>query len=222
MALPHLTSICKRCLVRPTSIAWNAETPNLRASCLMQEVIGQSRAAMNGGTRMILYRAIVGSRLYGTNRPDSDYDWLEVHSSMRSRPRQVIQGNDDTIKVTLSTFILMASEGRHQMLEAMFAPKTDTDMFYDMRRNFYPNTAKTVNLYRRTIYKFGDHKMRKRDKAMQTALRMTYNLEEFLEKGRFDPVLDTEIASVLPCMSWQEAHDETFDRMQMLNERYNL
>lgn len=177
---------------------------------------------MNGGTRMILYRTIVGSRLYGTNRPDSDYDWLEVHSSMRSRPRQVIQGDDDTIKVTLSTFMTLASEGRHQYLEAMFSPKTEIDMFYDMRRNFYPDTAKTVNLYRRTIYKFGDHKMRKRDKAMQTALRMTYNLEEFLEKGRFSPVLDTELASVLPCMSWQEAHDETFDRMQMLSERYNL
>ena len=177
---------------------------------------------MSGGTSIILNNTIIATTLYTKKSPDSDYDWLEVHSSMRSRPRQVIQGNDDTIKVTLSTFILMASEGRHQMLEAMFAPKTDTDMFYDMRRNFYPNTAKTVNLYRRTIYKFGDHKMRKRDKAMQTALRMTYNLEEFLEKGRFDPVLDTEIASVLPCMSWQEAHDETFDRMQMLSERYDL
>lgn len=171
---------------------------------------------------MILYKTIVGSRLYGTHRESSDYDWLEVHSSMRSRPRQVIQGDDDTIKVTLSTFMTLASEGRHQYLEAMFAPKTDIDMFYDMRRNFYPDTAKTVNLYRRTIFKFGDHKMRKRDKAMQTALRMTYNLEEFLEKGRFNPELDTELASVLPCMSWQEAHDETFRRMQMLDERYNL
>lgn len=171
---------------------------------------------------MLLYKVLIGSRLYGTHRKDSDYDWLEVHSSMRSRPRQVIQGDDDTIKVTLSTFMTLASEGRHQMLEAMFAPKTEIDMFYNMRRNFYPDTAKTVNLYRRTIYKFGDHKMRKRDKAMQTALRMTYNLEEFLEKGRFNPVLDTELASVLSSMSWQEAHDETFNRMNILSERYNL
>lgn len=171
---------------------------------------------------MILYRTIVGSRLYRTNRPDSDYDWLEVHSSMRSRPRQVIQGDDDTIKVTLSTFMTLASEGRHQMLEAMFAPKTDVDMFYDMRRNFYPDTAKTVNLYRRTINKFGDHKSRKRDKAMQTALRMTYSLEEFLQKGRFDPVLDSDLASVLPYMSWDEAYTATTDRMNHLAERYGL
>lgn len=171
---------------------------------------------------MLLYKVLIGSRLYGTHRKDSDYDWLEVHSSMRSRPRQVIQGDGDTIKVTLSTFMTLASEGRHQMIEAMFSPRTEIDMFYDMRSHFYPDTAKTVNLYRRTIYKFGDHKMRKRDKAMQTALRMTYNLEEFLEKGRFNPVLDTEIASVLSSMSWQEAHDETFNRMNILSERYNL
>ena len=171
---------------------------------------------------MLLYRTIVGSRLYGTHRKSSDYDWMEVYSSMRARPRQVIQGDDDTIKVTLSAFMTLASEGRHQYLEAMFAPKTETDMFYDMRRNFYPDTAKTVNLYRRTINKFGDHKARKRDKAMQTALRMTYSLEEFLQKGRFSPVLDSDLASVLPYMSWQEAHDKTFDRMQMLSERYDL
>lgn len=95
-------------------------------------------------------------------------------------------------------------------------------MFYDMRRNFYPDTAKTVNLYRRTINRFGDHKARKRDKAMQTALRMTYNLEELLQTGRFDPVLDLELASVIPCMSWDEAHEATVNRMIELEERYGL
>lgn len=170
---------------------------------------------------MLLYRTISGSRLYRTNKESSDYDYIEVYSE-KIRTRQKVTGEIDTTKISLSNFVLLAQGGSHQMLEAMFSPKTEIDMFYNMRRNFYPDTAKTVNLYRRTIYKFGDHKMRKRDKAMQSALRMTYNLEEFLEKGRFSPVLDTELASVLPCMSWQEAHDETFDRMQMLSERYNL
>ena len=222
MALPRLTSICKRCLVRLTSIVWNAETPNLRVLCLMHEVIGQSRAAMNGGTRMILYRTIVGSRLYGTHKESSDYDWMEVHSSMRTRPRQVIRDDDDTIKVNLSTFMTLASEGRHQYLEAAFAPRTEIDMFYNMRTQFLPDTAKTVNLYRRTINKFGDHKARKKDKAMQTALRMTYNLEELLETGRFDPVLDLSVSSVLPYMTWDEAHAATVDRMNYLAERYGL
>lgn len=171
---------------------------------------------------MLLYRTIMGSRLYGTNRPDSDYDWIEVYSSMRTKPRQAIKGDDDTIKVNLSTFYTLASEGRHQYLEAMFAPQTEVDMFYDMRSHFYPDTAKTVNLYRRTINKFGDHKARKKDKAIQTALRMTFNLEELLQTGKFNPVLDLELASVIPCMSWEEAHEATIDRMNILNERYGL
>lgn len=171
---------------------------------------------------MLLYRTLVGSRLYGTNRPNSDYDWMEVYSSMRVKPRQVIQGEDDTIKVTLSTFMTLASEGRHQYLEAMFAPRTDVDIFYDMRSNFYPDTAKTVNLYRRTINKFGDHKARKKDKAMQAALRMTYNLEELLDTGQFNPVLDPALASVIPLLPWQEAYFATQDRMKHLSERYGL
>lgn len=171
---------------------------------------------------MLLYRTIVGSRLYGTNGPDSDYDWMEVYSSMRARPRQVIQGEDDTIKVTLSTFMTLASEGRHQYLEAMFAPKTDVDMFYDMRSHFYPDTAKTVNLYRRTINKFGDHKSRKRDKAIKTALRMSYDLEEFLRRGRFDPRVDPATARVLRSMTYTEAATVVARRMDTLGQQYDL
>lgn len=141
---------------------------------------------------------------------------------MRTRPRQVIAGEDDTIKVTLSTFMMLASEGRHQYLEAMFAPRTDVDMFYDMRSNFYPDTAMTVNLYRRTINKFGDHKARKKVKAMTTALRMTYNLEELIQKGKFNPKLDGGTIAVLNSLTWDEAFKATQDRMDYLSERYQL
>lgn len=142
---------------------------------------------------------------------------------MRSRPRQVIQGDDDTIKVTLSTFMTLASEGRHQYLESMFNPdRQEVDMFYNMRRNFYPDTAKTVNLYRRTIFKFGDHKARKREKAMRTALRMTYNLEELLETGRFNPVVDKSLSYMLTYATWDEAYEATQIKLEELSERYNL
>jgi len=118
--------------------------------------------------------------------------------------------------------MMLASEGRHQYLEAMFAPRSEIDMFYDMRSHFYPDTAKTVNLYRRTINKFGDHKARKKQKAMQTALRLTYNLEEIIQTGKFNPVLDLDLARVIPCMSWDEAYEATISRMIQLEERYKL
>lgn len=171
---------------------------------------------------MLLYRTIVGSRLYGTNRPDSDYDWMEVYSSMRAKPRQKVAGENDTIKISLGQFMHYAGTGRHQYLEAIFAPKTDIDMFYDMRRNFYPDTAQTVNLYRRTINSFGNRKARKKDKAMITALRLTYNLEDMLKTGRFNPVLDDNLVSMLKSLDWNDAYQATSDRMNYLAERYGL
>ena len=169
---------------------------------------------------MLLYRTIAGSRLYGTNRPDSDYDWIEVYSSMRSKPRQAIKGDDDTIKVSLSTFMRLAHEGSHQYLEAMFAPQAEVDMFYDMRQRYYVHTANAVNRYRRTIYKFGDHKARFREKAIRTAYRMTYDLEDMLLTGRFNPRVDDRIANEIRTMTYDDAFNATFDRMNYLAERY--
>lgn len=171
---------------------------------------------------MLLYRTIVGSRLYGTNRPDSDYDWMEVYSSMHTKPRQVITDKDDTIKVSLSTFMSLASQGNHQFLEAMFAPKTDVDIFHDMRKKFYPDTAKTVKMYCGLIEKFGDHKSRKRDKAIKTALRMSYDLEELLRRGRFDPRVDLGTARVLRSMTYTEAATEVARRMDTLGQQHGL
>lgn len=161
--------------------------------------------------------------MYGTNRPESDYDWMEVYSSMRSRPRHKVTEEADTIKVSLSEFMRLAHDGSHQYLEAIFNPeRQDVDLFYDMRSRYYADTANAVNRYRRTILKFGDHKARKKEKAMRTALRMTYNLEELLEVGRFNPVVDKSLSHMLTYATWDEAHDATVDRMNYLAERYGL
>lgn len=84
---------------------------------------------------MLLYRTIVGSRLYGTNRPESDYDWMEVYSSMSGRPTHTVTDKLDVIEVSLGQFMTLAGEGSHQYIEAMYAPQTEVDMFYDMRMN---------------------------------------------------------------------------------------
>lgn len=172
---------------------------------------------------MLLYRSLIGSRLYGTHRPDSDYDWIEVYSSMRPKPRQKVIGETDTIKVNLSQFMHFASSGRHQYLESMFNPdRQETDMFYDMRMRFYPDTAQAVNLYRRTIANFGNRKGRKTEKSNKTALRMTYNLEQLLEYGRFNPALDPALVAVLDSYDTDDAHRATLDRMNYLSERYKI
>lgn len=171
---------------------------------------------------MLLYRNLIGSRLYGTYTEDSDFDYIEVYSSMRAKPKQKIEGDTDAIKISLTTFMQYAGSGRHQMLEAMWAPKAEIDMFYDMRMRFYPDTAQTVNLYRRTIESFGHRKATRKDKAIKTALRMTYNLEELLQRGQFNPVLDPTRARVVRCMTYSEAATATAERMTYLADTYNL
>lgn len=64
--------------------------------------------------------------------------------------------------------------------------------------------------------------MRKKEKSMRTALRLTYNLEELLITGKLNPVLDLSLASVLPYMTWDEAYDATTKRMNYLAEEYGL
>lgn len=141
---------------------------------------------------------------------------------MRSRPRHKVTDETDTIKVSLSEFMRLAHEGSHQYLEAMFAPKTEIDLFYDMRLRYYAHTANTVNRYRQTINKFGDHKARRKEKAMRTALRMTYSLEELLETGRFNPVVDKSLSHMLTYGTWDEAYQATQNRMNHLAERYGI
>lgn len=170
---------------------------------------------------MLLYTTITGSRLYQTHKNGSDYDYIEVYSENIKTNHKVTDKTDVT-KISLSNFMLLAHEGSHQMLEAMFAPKTEVDLFYDMRSRYYAHTANTVNRYRRTILKFGDHKARKKEKAMRTALRMTYNLEELLETGRFNPVVDKSLSHMLTYATWDEAYEATQIKLEELSERFEV
>lgn len=69
---------------------------------------------------MLLLRALGGSRLYGTNRSDSDWDWYEVHDHIRTS--QKIIGTQDTIKMPLSKWLLLCEQGTHQALDALWCP----------------------------------------------------------------------------------------------------
>lgn len=146
----------------------------------------------------ILYSCLMGSRLYGTSTPASDRDTLVVYDHLPNRkpysPRHTVRGTDDVTEMSLSTFILYASRGSHQTLEAMFAPDecVDVDLIRDLRKNYYVDTGVTVRLYRRTIKAFilaeGPRRTRV-EKSHRAALRMCYHLEELLAYGRFNPKL---------------------------------
>jgi len=76
----------------------------------------------------ILLHTIHGSRLSGLNRPDSDWDWYTVVDKGRSR--QVIDGNQDNLTLTLDDFLRMVADGEPQALTALWSPLAETDPRY--------------------------------------------------------------------------------------------
>lgn len=126
---------------------------------------------------MLILRVVAGSRLYGTFRPDSDYDWYEVYDKIRSN--QCKRDNQDVIKVGLSRWLELCASGSHQALDAMFAPDefTEVDLFREYRHSYRVRTQEAVDRLVRTAKNIPDkHKP-----------RLQRYIKEVLEDGRYNP-----------------------------------
>lgn len=147
---------------------------------------------------MELLRLVHGSHLYGTAHENSDLDTYAVYSG-KGKSKQTITGDDDVIVHSLDSFLIQASKGVPQALEAMFAPQEavlHSEIEY-LRSRFVASGGETIDRYCRTMYNFslGDYKQRRH------ALRLAYNLRDLIEYGRFNPRMKfsrtMEIKSVL-------------------------
>lgn len=148
---------------------------------------------------MILLSTQHGSHLYNLANEDSDHDTFTViadNPTVKGRyAKQKIHDVDgitmDETVTDLSTFVLYASKGVPQYLEAMWAPveAVDVDVIHDMRFAFRPDYYKTQDTYQRTIrnfYEDGSFKKRRH------AYRLVVNMLEFRRKGIFNPRLDDQ------------------------------
>jgi hypothetical protein len=141
----------------------------------------------------LLLRSIAGSHLYGTSRPESDFDYYEVYSELPSfsglyKTQQTIVNGVDITMVSLSHFMELARIGSHQALDAMFSEKVEVDKIEALRHNYRAGYS-VVEAYARIIRKFAiDGTERKR----KHAVRVTFNLIDILESGRFNPTLTAE------------------------------
>lgn len=140
---------------------------------------------------MLLLRTVHGSHLYGLNHKDSDYDTFEVYENQIGRikarnAKQSITDDDDVVRTDLSTFMLYATKGVPQYLEAMWSTMADVDHISDMRYAFQPDLYETERTYVRTIKNFvkeGSYKRRRH------AWRLHLNLSELHGTGQFNPTL---------------------------------
>lgn len=139
----------------------------------------------------ILFKTPSGSALYGMNHKDSDVDYYIISPTRyvaRQVAKQSIIDGIDTVTVDFSQFTEMAEKGVPQALEAMFSRKASSPYFEAYRQGFYASDPRVIKTYMRTIRSFSlydasDFKMRRH------ALRLAFNLNELLHKGRFNPTL---------------------------------
>lgn len=147
---------------------------------------------LRGRSDQIVFFTRHGSKLYGLNTDSSDEDWFVVTTSRAPRATQgVIKRGGapalDVVTVGWDAFLGLAHSGSHQSIEALFStekvflrPEYEPHLA-DVRLTGSDITAK----YRRTIRKFsfGDFKRRRH------AVRLSMNLAELSDRGRFDPHL---------------------------------
>lgn len=127
---------------------------------------------------MLLLRALAGSRLYGTSKPDSDWDWYEVHDQVR--PYQSKRGDLDVTRMPLSKWVLLCEKGTHQALDAMWCPPRlcEVDRLTAWRLSFRVDPYRAARQLETTAHAMGGEKHY--DRLMFCAKRVRDN-------GWYDP-----------------------------------
>lgn len=139
----------------------------------------------------LLLRTIHGSRLYGLSKPESDYDWFEIYGFDKGRATQRIAGSLDVTKAPYDRFMRYCENGVPQYLEAMFSDVAEYDnMPFDRRLYYHPGMTNVRHTYQRTIKAFWHEGTEQNNfKKKRHAMRLTLNLRELHERGRFNPTL---------------------------------
>lgn len=110
----------------------------------MKEAINKLQEKINNS--QVEFLAISGSRLYGTNRPDSDYDYrgfiippYEYLIGLIEFKCQEVQNEEDSKVYSLKEFFKLLSNGDPQCTELLFVPedkiKRTSDYYEEIRAN---------------------------------------------------------------------------------------
>lgn len=153
----------------------------------------------------LLFRCVHGSHLYGLATPESDSDFYEVWTKKAgSNPWTSRRGGRlssqlidkslgvDVTRKDLGTFLLEATAGVPQALEAMFAPDStvELDRIKPLRAGFTAYGAWPVlERYLQTMKNFA---LRESWKHRRHALRLALNAASIRTSGRFQPTLSRE------------------------------
>ena len=134
-----------------------------------------------------------GSHLYGLAHANSDNDTFEVYDRLtleRYEPKQLLEGKRDVLRLGYDEFVRGVAKGVPQFLEALYSPYKTVNKLDHLR--LHPAYWTTVNTYLRTAKSFwrDDPTDPKQYKLRRHSARLAVNLQEFMQKGYFNPVLD--------------------------------
>lgn len=143
----------------------------------------------------LIFSTVHGSNLYGMAHAGSDLDVYYVYEGQGTKLKQTMAGQDDSVRGTLDAFLKRAYTGSHQSVEALFSTQKQwapgmVEKYGAMLSNLYIEGGEVFAKYERTIKKFcyGDFKKRRH------ACRLSLNLRQLREHGRFNPELtETEL-----------------------------
>ena len=161
----------------------------------------------------IITKVLVGSRLHGLNKPDSDYDWRGVHmhdlkdvlSPFKTLKNTTwIEGDEDNTSYELADFCKMATVGNATILEVFFSNQVkettwiaeemrnnwekfiDTDKFVMASRGYAANQYNKMQLFEDV----GVRDNRRTAKFAIAYIRVLWQCAEFLKTGEFPCQID--------------------------------
>lgn len=157
----------------------------------------------------MIFSTIHGSKLYGLDHGESDTDLYEVYEGASTTLTHRKDEDLDIVSGSLTAFLLRAYSGSHQSCEALFSPVKEWQPGMEakwgaMIANVVIAGGDVYEKYERTIRNFcyGTHKERRH------AVRLSYNLQELRQVGRFNPVLDWGQAMFADAMAGYYRDDE--------------
>lgn len=142
-----------------------------------------------------LYETLVGSHLYGLAHAGSDIDTMRIYTGTMGQSNrkglQTITGDLDVLEFPLGAFVMMASRGAPQILEAMYSPIAAPSAIDGLRWGFRADTAAAVNSYRNRIARNFKKASSQPDpvKFYRHSLRRAWNLRDLLQNGIFNPMM---------------------------------
>lgn len=143
----------------------------------------------------LLYRALRGSRLYGLEDTHSDWDYFEIYADQMNyqnrRPQQELEGDDDTLRMSLSKFMEFLDGGHPMALEALWAP--EDAMFYcaplihALRHSYRPALGTAYDRHRRAAKSMSAEDMNPTPKTLRHAARLRFQGEMLMQHGYYSP-----------------------------------